>query len=159
VTTALRRWRPRTGKPQAGGDAIEAGSVGPWQHTNARRSSVRKPYSPRRRRPDVPPVPTTPTTASLPVSVASDSDERDVLEHVDWHVGLTAVRELADIVRTAKTCLARARSSRAELAQIAADLGKTLNLVHAMKAKLPSVNHGLQSELSSVGDGTISSGS
>jgi hypothetical protein len=30
-------------------DAIEAGYVEPWRHTNARRSAVRKPYSPRRR--------------------------------------------------------------------------------------------------------------
>jgi hypothetical protein len=30
-------------------DAIEAGYVEPWRHTNAKRSALRKPYSPRRR--------------------------------------------------------------------------------------------------------------
>jgi hypothetical protein len=89
-------------------DAIEAGYVEPWRHTNARRSAVRKPYSSRRRL-SVLPVPTAQTTASSPVSVVSDGDEHDDREHEDGHIGaadasgLTAggVRGLADAVRIA----------------------------------------------------------
>ena len=53
-------------------DAIEAGYVEPWQHTNARRSAVRKAYSPRPRH-GVPPVPGTQTTASVRASLFSDT--------------------------------------------------------------------------------------
>jgi hypothetical protein len=141
-------------------DAIEAGYVEPWRHTNARRSAVRKPYSSRRRL-SVLPVPTAQTTASLPVSVVSDGDEHDDRKHEDGHIGaadasgLTAggVRGLADAVRTAKGCLSRARSSTAKLAQSAADLAKTLDLVDATSEELASANRELQSELSTMGNG------
>jgi hypothetical protein len=149
-------------------NAIEAGYVEPWQHTNARRSAARKPYSPRRRQ-GAPPVPVTQTTASVPVtqttasvpaSVASDGDKHDVREHDDGRVaaavggGLTPeiVRRLAGVVRTVKGHLSRARSSEAKLAQSAADLAKSLDLIDASRAELANANRELQSSLSkSVG--------
>jgi hypothetical protein len=48
-------------------DAIDAGYVEPWQHTNARRSTVRKPYSPRR----LHSVPTAPRHAHPAASIRS----------------------------------------------------------------------------------------
>lgn len=107
------------------------------------------------------PVPGTRTTASVPASVVSDGDEHDACELDDGHVGVAdasgltpgGVRELADVVRTAKGHLSRARSSTAKLAQSAADLAKTLDLVDATSAALASANRELQSELSSMSNG------
>ena len=64
-----------------------------------------------------------------------------------------SVRGLADVVRTAKACLSRARSSTAKLARSEADLAKTLNLVDAISAELAAANRELQSELRSMSNG------
>jgi len=107
-------------------------------------------------------LPRTQTTASLPASVVSDGDEHDVRELEDGQVGAAAdasgltaggVRGLADVVRTAKACLSRARSSTAKLARSEADLAKTLNLVDAISAELAAANRELQSELRSMSNG------
>jgi hypothetical protein len=76
--------------------------------------------------------------------------EPDVRIHDDGRFGAADLRELANVVRAAKECLARARSSTAKLAQSAAELAKTLDLVDATGAQLASANRELQSELSSM---------
>jgi hypothetical protein len=63
------------------------------------------------------------------------------------------LRGLADVVRTAKACLSRARSSMAKLARNEADLAKTLNFVDAISTELASANSEPQSELSSISNG------
>jgi hypothetical protein len=84
--------------------------------------------------------------------------EPDVRIHDDGRFGAADLRELANVVRAAKECLARARSSTAKLAQSAAELAKTLDLVDATGAQLASANRELQSELSSMHTGLMHTG-
>jgi hypothetical protein len=145
-------------------DAIEAGYVGPWRHTNAKRSAVRKAYSPRRRA-QVASAPIVPTAAPdeldgecaaacevstrlvgilcAPLRPIADAN-RPIFDKVD---------ALAAVVRSAKAQLARARTSAAKLAESVADLAKTIDVVEGINRDLIQARSEVQSKVGSMGNG------
>jgi hypothetical protein len=145
-------------------DAIEAGHVDPWQHTNARRSAVRKPYSPRRRG-QVGSAPTVQTVApdepDGKCAAAHGVSARQVgILHAPLRPTADAhrpifdeIRALAAVVRTAKAHLARAKASAAKLAQSLSDLTKTMDFIEGIDRDLNKARSELQSEVCSRTNG------